>query len=713
MKKIFLGILFILLAISSLAVFASKEENVEAPAAADSLQTAEKVDDWQLDFNVYEDTDSGGKKNVVQSAPATSGGTTYSEIQILESKSLSATRLDSYSDMGFSVGGAKDIDNFRLNIEEGYLPLPSAITYEGLFYDYYFDTRGETAETKDLFSPSYNFAKQRNPLTDEEEIWLSVGLNSNLKESDFSRKKLNLVVVLDISGSMNSPFNEYYYDGNRKVQDEDRRSKLTIATETICSMLDHLKAEDRFGMVLFENRAFLAKPLNPVGETDMDRIKKHILDLRTQGGTNMYAGMQTGTQLFDKYLNVDKSEYENRIIFLTDAMPNRELTDKNSLWGVLDENADKGLYATLIGVGVDFQSQLVEHISKVEGANYYSIHSAKEFKKRLDEEFDYMVTPLVFNLNLVIDAQGYEIKRVCGTPYSAESKGEIMKIGTLFPSPSEEGEVKGGIILVQLQQTSRDGKISLLAGYDDRNGKHFQNRLQVDFKKMMLSSWLSPGLQKGVLLVHYVDLLKEWVEYVRNPESRGNKPAVEDDWQYNKPPQRRERPGLNEWEQTSMRLTVNDHYREEFRKFRKIMQDEMQRFGDEKLQQEVDLLDLLINFDKSRFNYNEPYDEIRHGTTPKGFIYYDDPPRKLNEPVLNYPKFAKDAGIQGTVALELEVLTNGRVGAIDVTKSVLPGPGGLDEAAIEYARQLEFEPAKTNGKPVAVWVTYPVNFSMN
>ncbi|MCF7919133.1 MAG: energy transducer TonB [Candidatus Cloacimonetes bacterium] len=58
------------------------------------------------------------------------------------------------------------------------------------------------------------------------------------------------------------------------------------------------------------------------------------------------------------------------------------------------------------------------------------------------------------------------------------------------------------------------------------------------------------------------------------------------------------------------------------------------------------------------------------------------------------------------------MLTNGMVGAIDVIKSVLPGPGGLDEAAIEYARQLEFEPAKTNGKPVAVWVTYPVPFSL-
>jgi len=110
----------------------------------------------------------------------------------------------------------------------------------------------------------------------------------------------------------------------------------------------------------------------------------------------------------------------------------------------------------------------------------------------------------------------------------------------------------------------------------------------------------------------------------------------------------------------------------------------------------------------------DPYKEFAKpddwGKTSKDFIYFDEPPKKLNEAPLRYPKFAKEANIQGTVVLELEVLRSGKIGAIDVKKSVLPGRGGLDEAAIEYARQLEFEPAKTNGKAIAVWVTFPVNF---
>ncbi len=36
--------------------------------------------------------------------------------------------------LGFAVGGAKDTNNFIENIESGYLPRVSSITYEGQFY---------------------------------------------------------------------------------------------------------------------------------------------------------------------------------------------------------------------------------------------------------------------------------------------------------------------------------------------------------------------------------------------------------------------------------------------------------------------------------------------------------------------------------------------------------------------------------------------------
>ena len=61
---------------------------------------------------------------------------------ILEGENIEETKdlilID--SEIGFSIGGAKDINNFRENIKNGYFPIYTDITYNGLFYNYYFDT---------------------------------------------------------------------------------------------------------------------------------------------------------------------------------------------------------------------------------------------------------------------------------------------------------------------------------------------------------------------------------------------------------------------------------------------------------------------------------------------------------------------------------------------------------------------------------------------
>ncbi len=43
------------------------------------------------------------------------------------------------------------------------------------------------------------------------------------------------------------------------------------------------------------------------------------------------------------------------------------------------------LFTTFIGVGVDFNSELIEEIVKVRGANYFAVHSVPEFKERMNE----------------------------------------------------------------------------------------------------------------------------------------------------------------------------------------------------------------------------------------------------------------------------------------------------------------------------------------
>ena len=111
----------------------------------------------------------------------------------------------------------------------------------------------------------------------------------------------------------------------------------------------------------------------------------------------------------------------------------------------------------------------------------------------------------------------------------------------------------------------------------------------------------------------------------------------------------------------------------------------------------------------------KPEDEIQKkifGQTSK-FVVYEDAPFAIKQIPPEYSVFAKNAGIEGDVMLQVEVFIDGSVGAIDVLKSLMSGPGGLDEAAIKAVKQWEFSPAKSGGKPVACWVTFPVNFSLH
>ena len=100
------------------------------------------------------------------------------------------------------------------------------------------------------------------------------------------------------------------------------------------------------------------------------------------------------------------------------------------------------------------------------------------------------------------------------------------------------------------------------------------------------------------------------------------------------------------------------------------------------------------------------------GRTPR-FVVYEDAPVILRSVPAVYPAIGRSGRIQGTVVLDIEVLVDGSIGAIEVFQSLLPGPGGFDEAAITAARQFQFQPAKNGGNSVACWVKQSFVFELS
>jgi len=488
--------------------------------------------------------------------------------------------------LGFSAGGAKDANNFYENIKHNYLPKLDSITYEGVFYDHYFNA--PSSNCKELFCPSFQTAVRENIFTSNKDYFLSIGLDSNIDIAKFKRKKLNLVVVLDISGSMSASFNSYYYDKKRHLN--EHKSKMQIANESIASMLDKLKPKDSFGVVLFDNRAYLAKPLRDIATTNTDAIKKHILELTPQGGTNWSAGYKKGLELLKEATK--SPEVENRIIFITDAMPNRGELAKDRLFGMIKSASKSGIYTTVIGVGVDFNNNLVEYISKTKGANYLSVHSSKEFKKRVNKEFDYLVTPLVFDLKLEFISKAYKIKKVYGTATNQSNPNTLIEVNTLFPSTTNEQGIKGGVILAQLNKID-SGKITLKVSYKDRFGKSHSSIKELSFKDGKYFD--SKSIKKAILLTDYVNIIKNWLADTRKScnDKVHNYPPV---------PILKSRciyppilpPSIKTWERKSCKLQVSSGYKKLFGIFLQHFKKEANSLGDKSLKKEQKALEQLI-----------------------------------------------------------------------------------------------------------------------
>ena len=244
----------------------------------------------------------------------------------------------------------------------------------------------------------------------------------------------------------------------------------------------------------------------------------------------------------------------------------------------------------------------------------------------MDENFDYMVTLLAFNLKLTMDSPNFEIQKVYASPDADESTSEIMKVSTLFPSAKDdEARTRGGPVLLHMKKLSGDEKndqpFRLKVSYEDRDGHEKDHWVDFNFSESESSDSASmqeyydnTGIRKGIVLSRYASLLKDWMTYerVRSEDNDDDDHVVVihsygDDVVrgYNShgilcfecfpipfPPF--EPDVLSRWERQSTPLVISKEYLKIIQIFSSYFEKEMQAIGDTSMERELELMDLIM-----------------------------------------------------------------------------------------------------------------------
>jgi Ca-activated chloride channel homolog len=178
------------------------------------------------------------------------------------------------------------------------------------------------------------------------------------------RPDVNLVLLVDVSGSMNSP------------------DKLPLAQRSMALLLDSLKPSDTVAIVVYAGAAGQVLAPTPVREKQV--ILDAITSLRPGGSTAGAAGIQLAYDLAARNFRRDGV---NRILLATDGDFNVGITDREALKDLVARERGKGIYLSVLGFGEgNYRDEMAQALAQNGNGVAAYIDTLNEARKVLVEE---------------------------------------------------------------------------------------------------------------------------------------------------------------------------------------------------------------------------------------------------------------------------------------------------------------------------------------
>ncbi|MEW5741068.1 MAG: VWA domain-containing protein [Myxococcota bacterium] len=242
---------------------------------------------------------------------------------------------------------------------------------------------GSLAMTARLSHPFVGLGRQ--------DVFLTVDLRA-VEVPGAQRAPVNLAMVIDRSGSMSG-------------------FKLNQAKQAARQLVAQLTPADRLAIVHYGSDVKSMDGLMATPENKA-RLLAFIDGIWDDGGTNIGAGLATGRDL----LLAAKSDFRvNRLVLISDGQPTEGVTDFGGLTGIVRDVRSTGVSVSSIGVGDDFNENLMEAIAEVGAGAYAYLQDASQLASIFQKDLNAAGTQVARGVALTFKVpQGTQLQRVLG-----------------------------------------------------------------------------------------------------------------------------------------------------------------------------------------------------------------------------------------------------------------------------------------------------------
>jgi Ca-activated chloride channel homolog len=202
-----------------------------------------------------------------------------------------------------------------------------------------------------------------------------------------SKKRLpvNLAVVLDRSGSMSG-------------------AKIEKARQAAISVLDQLNEGDIFSLVVYDTHVQVLIPAQPI--EDKEFLRSRISRIQPGGSTALYDGVATGAEQLQRYFSKNRI---NRMLLLSDGLANVGPSTPSEMSDLGRHLAQRGIAVSTIGLGDDYNEDLMAGLAEASDANYYYVKDVEELPSIFAKELGELLTVVTRDIQIeIICPEGVE-----------------------------------------------------------------------------------------------------------------------------------------------------------------------------------------------------------------------------------------------------------------------------------------------------------------